>query len=514
MKHDKIMIIDYGSQYTQLITRRVRELNVFAEIFPFNVTADDIDSFNPKAIILSGGPSSVYDDNSYSLSESIVKSNLPILGICYGLQILNHNLGGKIISKGRGEYGVASVNFNKNEILFDKMSSNSKVWMSHGDEVGVIGDGWIEIAKSDNGVIAAIKNLQNPYFGVQFHPEVIHTTEGSQLISNFLFHIAECKPSWTSANFISEAVENIRSKVGESSNVVCGLSGGVDSSVMATLMHKAIGDRSKCIFIDHGLLRKNEADEVMGSLKEGLNLNITKVDGSKTFYKKLQGISDPEKKRKIIGEQFIRSFENATADLEDISFLAQGTLYPDVIESGGSKLGPAVTIKSHHNVGGLPDDLNFSLIEPLRDLFKDEVREVGKELGLPDFVLGRHPFPGPGLAVRIIGEITEDRVAILQEADKIFIDTLRDFQEYDKIWQAFAVLVPVKTVGVMGDSRTYENLVGLRAVTSRDGMTADWYRMPNEILEVCSNRIINEVNGVNRVVYDITSKPPGTIEWE
>ena len=514
MKHDKIMIIDYGSQYTQLITRRVRELNVFAEIFPFNVTADDIDSFNPKAIILSGGPSSVYDDNSYSLSDSIVKSNLPILGICYGLQILNHNLGGKIISKGRGEYGVASVNFNKNEILFDKMSSNSKVWMSHGDEVGVIGDEWTEIAKSDNGVIAAIKNLQNPYFGVQFHPEVIHTTEGSQLISNFLFHIAKCKPSWTSANFISEAVEKIRSKVGESSNVVCGLSGGVDSSVMATLMHKAIGDRSKCIFIDHGLLRKNEAGEVMGSLKEGLNLNITKVDESRTFYTKLEGISDPEEKRKIIGEQFIRSFENATADLKDISFLAQGTLYPDVIESGGSKLGPAVTIKSHHNVGGLPDDLNFSLIEPLRDLFKDEVREVGKELGLPDFVLGRHPFPGPGLAVRIIGEITENRVTILQEADKIFIDTLRDFQEYDKIWQAFAVLVPVKTVGVMGDSRTYENLVGLRAVTSRDGMTADWYRMPNEILEVCSNRIINEVNGVNRVVYDITSKPPGTIEWE
>ena len=514
MKHDKIMIIDYGSQYTQLITRRVRELNVFAEIFPFNLTAEDIDSFNPKAIILSGGPSSVYDENSYSLSQSIIESSLPILGICYGLQILNHNLGGKIISKGRGEYGVASVNFDNNEILFDKMSSNSKVWMSHGDEVGVIGDEWIEIAKSDNGVIAAIKNLQNPYFGVQFHPEVIHTTEGSQLISNFLFHIAKCNPSWTSANFISEAVENIRSRVGESSNVVCGLSGGVDSSVMATLMHKAIGDRSKCIFIDHGLLRKNEADEVMGSLKEGLNLNITKVDESRIFYKKLKGISDPERKRKIIGEQFIRSFENATADLDDISFLAQGTLYPDVIESGGSKLGPAVTIKSHHNVGGLPDDLNFSLIEPLRDLFKDEVREVGRELGLPDFVLGRHPFPGPGLAVRIIGEITEDRVAILQEADKIFIDTLRDFKEYDKIWQAFAVLVPVKTVGVMGDSRTYENLVGLRAVTSRDGMTADWYRMPNEILEVCSNRIINEVNGVNRVVYDITSKPPGTIEWE
>jgi len=394
------------------------------------------------------------------------------------------------------------------------MSSSSDVWMSHGDEVDSISDDWEKIAESDNGVVAALKYKKKPFYGVQFHPEVVHTKEGKKIISNFLFTISGCNPSWTSSNFVTESIESIRESVGPNGNVVCGLSGGVDSSVMATLMHRAIGDRSKCIFIDHGLLRKDEADEVMGSLKDGLNLNITKVQADDVFLEKLSGVSDPEKKRKIIGEQFIRSFETATNDMEDISFLAQGTLYPDVIESGGSKLGPAVTIKSHHNVGGLPDDLKFKLIEPLRDLFKDEVREVGAELGLPDFVLGRHPFPGPGLAVRIIGDITKERIQILQEADKIFIDTLRENNEYDKIWQAFAVLIPVKTVGVMGDSRTYENLIGLRAVTSKDGMTADWYKMPSDILEISSNRIINEVKGVNRVVYDITSKPPGTIEWE
>ena len=514
MNHDKIMIIDYGSQYTQLITRRVRELKVYAEIFPYNVTREQIESFSPKGIILSGGPSSVYDEDAYSLSSDLLNASIPILGICYGLQLLSHNLGGDIVSKGRGEYGLSKVNFDNNSKIFKDLSSSSIVWMSHGDEVGAIGEDWSKIAESDNGVIAALQYEKRPIYGVQFHPEVIHTKEGTKIISNFLFNISDCIPSWTSSNFITDSIELIREKVGAESNVVCGLSGGVDSSVMATLMHRAIGDRSKCIFVDHGLLRKNEADEVMGSLKDGLNLNITKVTADNIFLKRLKGISDPEKKRKIIGEQFIRSFEDKTKDMNNISFLAQGTLYPDVIESGGSKLGPAVTIKSHHNVGGLPDDLKFELIEPLRDLFKDEVREVGMELGLPDFVLGRHPFPGPGLAVRIIGEITKGKIAILQEADKIFIDTLREYGEYDKIWQAFAVLIPVKTVGVMGDSRTYENLVGLRAVTSKDGMTADWYKMPSEILEVSSNRIINEVSGVNRVVYDITSKPPGTIEWE
>ncbi len=513
MKHDRIMIIDYGSQYTQLITRRVRELNVYAEIFPFDVTENEIESFAPNGIILSGGPSSVYDKDAYTLSKDVINSRLPILGICYGLQLLIHNYGGQIVSKNRGEYGAAEVFFDIDNIIFSNLSKSSSVWMSHGDEVDTYNKDWGVIAKSSNDIIAALKHKTKEIYGVQFHPEVVHTVEGLKIISNFLFKISKCNPTWTSKNFIEDSIDRIKNQVGEQ-NVVCGLSGGVDSSVMATLMHRAIGEKSHCIFIDHGLLRKDEAKEVMGSLKDGLNLNITKINAENEFLKKLDKVSDPEKKRKIIGEQFIRSFEDATEKLSNISFLAQGTLYPDVIESGGSKLGPAVTIKSHHNVGGLPDDLEFSLIEPLRDLFKDEVREVGKELGLPDFVLGRHPFPGPGLAVRIIGDITKERISILQDADKIFIDTLREYNEYDNIWQAFAVLIPVKTVGVMGDSRTYENLVALRAVTSRDGMTADWYKMPSDVLEVCSNRIINEVKGVNRVVYDITSKPPGTIEWE
>ena len=514
MKHSKIMVIDYGSQYTQLITRRVRELEVYSEIYSYNITQEDIDDFNPDAIILSGGPSSVYDEDAFPLSEHILNSGLPVLGICYGLQLLVHNLGGRITSKNRGEYGLSQVSFEINNDIFKNLSNKSNVWMSHGDEVESYGDDWNIIAESENGIVAGLSHKNNLFYGVQFHPEVVHTDEGLKIISNFIFNISKCKPTWTSKNFIDITIEKIKEQVGENKQVVSGLSGGVDSSVMATLMHRAIGDRSNCIFVDHGLLRKNEADEVMGSLKDGLQLNIIKIDAKDQFLTKLKSVTDPEKKRKIIGAEFIETFENSTKSLSDISFLAQGTLYPDVIESGGSKLGPAATIKSHHNVGGLPKNLGFELIEPLRDLFKDEVRDIGKELGLPDFVLDRHPFPGPGLAVRIIGEITEDRINMLQEADDIFIQTLKDKNEYNNIWQAFAVLIPIKTVGVMGDSRTYENLVALRAVTSRDGMTADWYKMPSEILEICSNRIINEINGINRVVYDVTSKPPGTIEWE
>ena len=514
MKHHKIMIIDYGSQYTQLITRRVRELEVYSEIYSYNVTQDDIDEFSPNGIILSGGPSSVYDKEAFSLSKDVINSGIPVLGICYGLQLLVHNLGGEISSKDRGEYGLSKVSFKIDNDIFNNLDTTSNVWMSHGDEVASCGEGWDVIAKSENGVVAGLAHKDKPFYGVQFHPEVVHTDEGLKILSNFIFNISKCNPTWTSKNFIENAIDDIRRQVGLDKEVVSGLSGGVDSSVMATLMHRAIGDRSNCIFVDHGLLRKNEADEVMGSLKDGLQLNIMKINAKDKFLKKLEGVTHPEKKRKIIGAEFISTFEDSTKELSEISFLAQGTLYPDVIESGGSKLGPAATIKSHHNVGGLPEDLGFELIEPLRDLFKDEVREIGKELGLPDFILNRHPFPGPGLAVRIIGEITEDRISVLQEADDIFIQILKDMNEYDNIWQAFAVLIPIKTVGVMGDSRTYENLIGLRAVTSRDGMTADWYRMPPEVLEICSNRIINEINGVNRVVYDITSKPPGTIEWE
>ena len=514
MNKQTVAVLDFGSQYTQLIARRIREHNVYSEILPHTTSIEQIKRGNITAIIFSGGPSSVYDKNSPQVDTEILNLGIPTLGICYGMHLLIHHSSGHVLHKRQGEYGHALIHLECESPLLRGISSESRVWMSHGDEIDSLGSAYKTIASSSNEIIAAIQHEDKPFYGVQFHPEVVHTEEGNTILSNFLFNIADCKPEWTAKNFITETISKIREEVGKTGTVITGLSGGVDSSVVGTLLHKAIGERSKCVFIDHGLLRKEEADQVMGSLKDGLGLNIHKYDYSVKFLSKLKGVTDPERKRKIIGEQFIRAFETAAQEYSDVRFLAQGTLYPDVIESGGSALGPAVTIKSHHNVGGLPENMDFDLIEPIRDLFKDEVRKVGRELGLPDFVLERHPFPGPGLAVRILGQITTEYLNILREADYIFNKILHQTGEYKNIWQAFAVLIPTKTVGVMGDARTYENLIALRAVTSVDGMTADYYNLPHEILNRCSSEIINKVKGVNRVVYDITSKPPGTIEWE
>ncbi len=510
---EKILILDFGSQYTQLIARRVRESKVYCEIYPYNMTVEQVKDFAPAGIILSGGPASTYGDKAPHLDSAILELNLPVLGICYGMQEMVVQLGGKVDKTREREYGKAElISTGHPDLLLDGLTFPQQVWMSHGDKVSSLPSGFKAIAKTDNAPVAAISDVARFFWGVQFHPEVIHTPSGRRILDNFIFTICGCHGLWTMKSFIDRNIEEIRKLVGQE-KVICGLSGGVDSSVVALLLHRAIGSQLICIFVNNGVLRKNEAEEVQQLFGEKMKLNLRYVDAGKRFLSLLDGVTDPEEKRKIIGNEFIRVFEEEAGKLGDIRFLAQGTLYPDVIESVSFK-GPSAVIKSHHNVGGLPERMQLELIEPLRELFKDEGREVGRELGLPEQLVKRQPFPGPGLAIRIIGAVTPERLAILREADSIVIEEITRAGLYDEIWQAFAVLVPVKTVGVMGDERTYEKVIAIRAITSVDGMTADWARLPYDLLGRLSNRIINEVHGVNRVVYDISSKPPGTIEWE
>ena len=507
-----ILVLDFGSQYTQLIARRIRECGVYSEIKPFNISIDEIKADKPDGIILSGGPSSVYKQNAPLSDPRLFELGIPILGICYGLQVIASQLKGEVGSASRREYGRAQLKLLDHTGIFKDIPNTTTVWMSHGDFLTKLPENFTIIAKSENSPITAIQNLEKNIFGIQFHPEVAHTEFGNKIIDNFLVHVCKLQKSWSPQSYLEKNIPEIRDRVG-TDKVICGVSGGVDSTVVAELLHRAIGDQLKAIFIDNGLLRLNEVNSVREMFEKKLKISLQIVDGSKFFLDRLKSVSDPEKKRKIIGETFITLFEQEANKLDGVKFLAQGTLYPDVIESL-SAIGPSAQIKTHHNVGGLPDWMSLELIEPLRELFKDEVREIGKILEIPDEMLMRHPFPGPGLGVRIVGEVVPDKLAILQMADAIFMEELHRFKQYEKTWQAFAVLLPVKSVGVMGDERTYENVIVLRAVTSRDGMTADWAILPNEMLGVVSNRIINEVKGVNRVVYDISSKPPSTIEWE
>jgi len=510
-RHELILILDFGSQYTQLIARRIRERNVYCEIVPFNADLSVYRDQNIKGYVLSGGPASVLQPDSPRLPQEFYDTDRPVLGICYGQQLIVYQLGGELSQTPNREYGRATLSVQEGGELFNGVKHSSQVWMSHGDMVERLPDGFAALASTSDILFAAIGNTVRRIYGVQFHPEVMHTEEGRKILNNFLFDICGVSGDWTTESFIESSVRQIRETVGDH-NVILGISGGVDSTVTAALLNRAIGERMTAIFVNNGLLRKKEYEQVIASYKS-LSINIKPVDASERFLDRLEGVVDPEKKRKIIGETFIDVFDEAARDIGDAKFLAQGTLYPDVIESVSFK-GPSATIKSHHNVGGLPDMMKLKIIEPLRELFKDEVRALGRELGLPESVVGRHPFPGPGLAVRIIGEITRDRLRVLRDADDIYISELHATGRYDKIWQAFAVLLPVQSVGVMGDERTYENVIALRAVTSTDGMTADWARIPDDILAKISNRIINEVRGVNRVCYDVSSKPPATIEWE
>lgn len=508
--HQKILILDFGSQYTQLIARRIREFNVYCEIHPFNKVPKLDDTV--KGVILSGSPFSVRDMNAPMPDLSAIRGKYPLLGICYGAQLLSHTNGGEVMPSAIREYGRATLEIvDSNCPLFSSLSAKSQVWMSHGDTIAKIPENFKVVASTADVKVGAFSVVGEQTYGIQFHPEVYHSVEGSKLLKNFVVDICGCNQDWTPASFIDETVSKLRKQLAND-KVVLGLSGGVDSSVAAMLLHKAIGTNLTCIFVDNGLLRKNEFSQVLESY-QNLGLNVIGVDASQKFYSELKGASDPEQKRKIIGRIFIEVFDEEAHKIKDVKWLAQGTIYPDVIESV-SVNGPSATIKSHHNVGGLPDKMNLKVVEPLRLLFKDEVRKVGKELGLPGGILNRHPFPGPGLGIRILGEVTPDKVKLLQEADSIYIQGLREAGLYDKIWQAGAILLPVQSVGVMGDERTYEYVVALRAVTSTDGMTADWYHFPHDFLARISNEIINRVKGINRVVYDISSKPPATIEWE
>jgi len=513
-EHDLVLVLDFGAQYTQLIARRVRECRVYCEILPHDTPTDRIAARHPKGIIFSGGPSSVYDPGAPRADEALYRLGVPILGICYGHQLLASQLGGDVHPASQREYGPAELTLLDPDVLFAEFAHPGEAlpcWMSHGDKVLAPPSGFQVIATTPTTPVAAMVDPQRRFYGVQFHPEVAHTPFGKALLKNFLMGPCGCRGDWTPANFVEQAVAAIRKQVG-SAGVVCGVSGGIDSCCVAALMHKAVGDQLTCIFVDHGLLRKGEAEQVRDDFAASFGIRLIYADARARFLRRLQGVTDPEEKRKIIGEEFVRVFEEYADNLSGVEYLAQGTLYPDVIESGGSS--QAVTIKTHHNVGGLPEDMTLKVVEPLRLLFKDEARAVAAELGLPETIVWRHPFPGPGLAIRILGEVTEERLALLREADAIFIEELRAAGLYREIWQALAVVAPIRSVGVMGDLRTYAHPIILRAVTSEDAMTATWARIPYEVLEKVSSRIVNEVPGINRVVYDISSKPPATIEWE
>ena len=512
MHEEKILVLDFGSQYTQLIARRIRESKVYSEIFPFNASIEKINNFYPKGIILSGGPSSVYDAGAPIPDLKIFELGVPVLGICYGMQLIAHCLGGKVAKAQKREYGKAELTVDDRRDIFEDIPAKTVVWMSHGDRIERCPTHFYPLAHTANSPVAAMANRGKRFYALQFHPEVVHTTLGLKIIKTFLFKICGCKPVWTMKSFIETTTREIKDKAGNK-KVVCGVSGGVDSTVTAVLVHRAIGKKLTCIFVDNGVLRTGEAKKVEDTLRRHFHMDINCLDASDRFLKKLKGVTDPEKKRKIIGNEFIKVFEEESKKIKGVEFLAQGTLYPDVIESVPFK-GPSATIKSHHNVGGLLKRMKLKLIEPLRELFKDEVRVLGRELNIPEGIINRHPFPGPGLAIRIIGEVTLERCEILRKADTIVLDEIKKAGLYTKLWQSFAVLLPVKSVGVMGDERTYENVIAVRSVKSLDGMTADWARIPYDVLERMSNRIINEVKGVNRVVYDISSKPPSTIEWE